>query len=180
MCVLNENIRFCHFGTSQQYHIYTERVSIYSIFVCPVHDSPGNTDTNPLRAHFYLSATFTHDICKFSYSLKPSFYSKARVHPPLKLLAGPLCAWWDHYRGNHRSAPSSGISTRENHGKEQGLCSLGHISVGLWMQMQEVDWTLSLLFPIRSHSKLDITWPFITVFLVCPGLTILPYTTILM
>lgn len=61
---LNENIRFCHFGTSRQYHIYTEKASTDSSFVCPVQDSPGNTDTNTLKAHLCLPAAFTHDICK--------------------------------------------------------------------------------------------------------------------
>lgn len=97
-----------------------------------------------------------------------------------------LAAWWFfvcEVRSLQRRqicSPSSGISAWEDHGEEQGLCCPGHISVGLWMQLQEVCGTSNLLLPIRSYSELDNSWLFITVSVICPELTILSFTTILL
>lgn len=154
---------------------------IYSRFVCPVYDSPGNTDTNLPRAHhccqqlshmtFVKSFLFPETILLFKGSCASS--TKA-IGCSLMCLVGSL------QRRPQICSPTSGISTWEHHRKEQGLCSPGHISVGVWIQIQEVGGTWSLLLPIRSHPKLDNTWPFITMCLICPGLTVFPYTIILL
>lgn len=180
MSVLKENIRFCHLGTSQQCHIYTEKVSVYSSFVWPVHDSPGNTDTTSLKAHLCQQLSHMTFIKGFLFPeifilFKGSCASSAKA-----VGCSLMCLVESLQKGPQTALLPQELAFERTTGKKQGLCSPGHTSVGFWMQMQEVGKTFSLLLSIRSHLKLHVTWPFITMCLICPGLTILFHTTILL
>lgn len=142
--VSSANIRGCHFGPPQQYHIDTEEVSISSSFVCPVHHSPGNTATNPLRALLCVPATSTHDICKkFLMPWNHPFISQGSHASSAGAFGCSLVCVGRSLQRRQICSPPSGISPWE--GEEKGLSS----SSSLWMQLQEICGTSNLVLPLN-------------------------------